>query len=68
MNVTDETSNNIQIQLLIEQEHTKQKEIEERIEQQRTEQYRLRLQIMEEHRKNKEQIQKHGYLEYDSNS
>ena len=68
MNVTDETNNNTQVQLLIEQEHTKQKEIEERIEQQRTEQYRLRLQIMEEHRKNKEQIQKHGYLEYDSNS
>ena len=68
MNVTDETKNNTQVQLLIEQEHTKQKEIEERIEQQRTEQYRLRLQIMEEHRKNKEQIQKHGYLEYDSNS
>ena len=69
MNVTNETSNNIQIQLLIEQEH-KTNEINEYAKQQRTEQYHLRLQMMEEQKKNKEQQQKqkHGYLEYDSNS
>ena len=54
--------------LLIEKEHTKQKELDEKIEHERTEQFRLKLQLRQKRKPKKADTVSEQYLQYDSDA